>query len=180
MDRVHCFQKTLNNGNRLLLIFTSRSPRVFSSSQSADWVSVFHPSLFLRESGTEDQTALKGSFTPPPKRVEESCVMVSEGSVAEESCDHSWASASSPLVELGDLQGDVYQWSQHHLHRETTQEHQASWTGHFGRHTIFWNHMTTTVCRNANCCLFFKTCLHVKPMLLVCKSDLHKVSYLNH
>lgn len=180
MDLVHCLQKTLNNGNRLLLILHQDLLMYFLLVNLLIEFHFFHPSLFL-ESGTEDQTAFKGSFTPTPhKRVEESCVMVSEGSVAEESCDHSWASASSSLVKMGDLQGDVYQWSQHHLHKETTQEHEASWTGHFGRLTIFWNHMTTTVCRNANCCLFFKTCLHVKLMLLVCKSNLHKVSYLNH
>lgn len=91
------FQFKINQG---LLLY-------FFCSQPACRVSVFHPAWFLRESGTEAKTAFKGSL-PHPKRVEVSCCWVSEGSVAEESCDHSGASASSPLVELRDLQGDVY------------------------------------------------------------------------
>lgn len=35
--------------------------------------------------------------------------------MATESCDHSRAGASSPLVELGELEGDVYQRSQDRL-----------------------------------------------------------------
>lgn len=35
----------------------------------------------------------------------------------EESCDHSGAGAPGLLLELRDLQGDVYQGRQHHLHR---------------------------------------------------------------
>lgn len=53
---------------------------------------------------------------------------VSGGSVAEDSCDHSGASASSLLLELRDLQGDVHQGSQHHLHKHT--QHITSCTGH--------------------------------------------------
>lgn len=88
-------------------------------------VSVFHPVLFLRESGTEAKVAFKGNFTPAREQ-EVSCCWVSEGSVAEESCDHSGASAPSLLMELRDLQGYVYQGGQHHLHKETTQR-----MGHF-------------------------------------------------
>lgn len=64
---------------------------------------------------TPASEAWRSGFTPA-YRVEASCCRASEGSVAVGSCDHRGASASSSLVELGDLQGDVDQGRQHHLH----------------------------------------------------------------
>lgn len=80
-----------------------------------DFYSCFHPVRGLKP--------LKhpGAASPPPHppsvyRVEVSCCGASEGSVAVGSCDHRGPGASGRLPELGDLQGDVYQGGQHHLH----------------------------------------------------------------
>lgn len=98
-------------------------PHVFSCIQPACWISVFRPALFLRRPGTEAKTEHSRAASPPPPPRESGGILllrVSEGSVAQESCDHSGASASSFLLELRDLQGDVYQGGQHHLHRDNT------------------------------------------------------------
>ena len=47
-------------------------------------------------------------------------LIMSGGSEAEDSCDHSGAGAPGLLMELRDLEGDVYQRSQHHLDKEIT------------------------------------------------------------
>lgn len=47
--------------------------------------------------------------------------------MAEESCDHSGAFASSLLMELRDLQGDVDQRSQHDLDDDIRQRRNLLW-----------------------------------------------------
>lgn len=71
-------------------------------------------SKLSKSPGNQSQDSIQGQLHP-----RESggilLLRVTGGSVVEESCDHSGASASSLLLELRDLQGDVYQGSQHHL-----------------------------------------------------------------
>lgn len=71
---------------------------------------VFHPVRGLKPINHP------GAASPPPVHRVEVSWGASEGSVALGSCDHRGAGASSRLTELGDLQGDVYQGGQHHLH----------------------------------------------------------------
>lgn len=113
-------------------VICDRHPHVFFSS-------------FSFSSRAEASKALRASFT--------SCLQSGgillqgewRGSVAAESCDHCGASASSCLMELGDLQGDVYQWCQHHLHTTQTQTiglliswQQSLAQEHRGLSTVSW------------------------------------------
>lgn len=61
-----------------------------------------------------------GAPSPPANRVGVSYCRANEGSKAAGSCDHCGASTASSLMELGELQGDVYQGGQHHLHTTQT------------------------------------------------------------
>lgn len=75
---------------------------------------VFYPVLELKP------VKRLGAASPPANRVGVSYCRASEGSEAAGSCDHCGASTASSLMELGELQGDVYQGGQHHLHTTQT------------------------------------------------------------